>query len=584
MSERARTKADKPFGFLPTNASPLWKAEASKAFAELADCDHPCDWQRFKIRYQADAFLSKYCEVDGDSAKVRRSKAIEKWLTVDSRNAMTNFRLQFDEECNFGYATSEQLLETARGIVMDIIGEAPPDDLLVGGRFTNGASTRVKRSLLAVSEKFVGKADVTASAVMHFLSVLDAADGWRNLWQEAGNSLHLVPGSVMFTVPKTSEIDRVACKEPEINMFMQRAAGDFIRRRLRKKARIDLNDQTINQELARRASLPPEHPDRISSATIDLSSASDSVSTGLVVRMLPPAWFCLLDDIRVKTVDIDGVDHVLNMFSSMGNGFTFELESLLFYALARATMFHTRTKGRVSVFGDDLIVPKSAAPRFAKVLQWFGFKLNSKKSFWRGKFRESCGAHWYNGHDVTPFFLRGPMSTYADLINQLNQLRDWVLRDSSNGLWLSTEDAVDDRFICSLEHLWYDFKRYIPRSIHGGKDLESQASLVTNDIPNKRLMLRTLEIPTLQIGALLQWLHARDQFSEDMVTSCGSLPKGYTLGKNRHWVRSLQADQLFYHELTSLADRQTNVCPTSENAVRHPPSLTAPDETPGDLT
>jgi len=528
---------------------------ASQLFSSYADATAELpsnDPFAFKARYQNEQFLSKYLTVDADSGERRRQAAIDKWLLVDSRNAKTNVRVQFDE-CDFGHSTSEELLASARGIVMDIIGEAPPVDLLADGLFTNGASTRVKRSPMAVSEKFVGKADVTAPAVFHFLSILDGRPGWRNLWIQAGNSLNIVPGSVMFTVPKTSEIDRVACKEPEINMYMQRAVGDFIRRRLRKRARINLNDQTINQKLAYRGSLDPGHPEYAPLATIDLSSASDSVSESLVVRLLPPSWFCLLNDIRVKTVSIDGVDHDMSMFSTMGNGFTFELESLLFYALARATMYHTATKGRVSVYGDDLIVPKSAAPRFAKVLQWFGFKLNSKKSFWKGSFRESCGAHWFRGHDVTPFFLRGPLLSVPDLINQLNQLRDWVLRDGDNGLWVP--DYIPDKpYLCDAESLWMEFARRVPRSVRGGRDLESSFALVSDDPIRNRYILRTKRIQADQVGGLLQWLHARDRV-KDAETSFGVRPRGFVLAANHHQVSRLKAEQLFYHELCPLSSR-----------------------------
>jgi hypothetical protein len=118
---------------------------------------------------------------------------------------------------------------------------------------------------------------------------------------------------VLFTVPKSSEIDRVACKEPEVNMFMQRSVGAHIRRRLRRVG-VDLNDQTVNQHLAKIA------VDQ-GLATIDLSAASDSITEQLVVNWLPPEWFLLLNRLRVHNVDVDGTLHPLQMFSSMGNGF-----------------------------------------------------------------------------------------------------------------------------------------------------------------------------------------------------------------------------------------------------------------------
>ena len=201
-------------------------------------------------------------------------------------------------------------------------------------------------------------------------------------------------------------------------MYMQKAAGNFIRRRLRKRVGIDLNDQRVNQELARVAW-------GRGLATIDLSSASDSISTQLVVRLLPVEWYAWLDGLRCKRILIDDHWHEVEMFSSMGNGFTFELESLLFYALSvasveakrgiRCKLSHQRPTERdgwrtVSVYGDDIIVHRSMYPVLRTVLSYVGFIVNAKKSHTSGPIRESCGKHFYRGLDVTPFYVRRLLS------------------------------------------------------------------------------------------------------------------------------------------------------------------------------
>jgi hypothetical protein len=76
--------------------------------------------------------------------------------------------------------------------------------------------------------------------------------------------------SVYFTVPKNSTIDRSACKEPEVNMILQRALSKHIRESL-KRVGIDLRDQGVNQRLARDAL-------KLGLATVDLSAASDSIT------------------------------------------------------------------------------------------------------------------------------------------------------------------------------------------------------------------------------------------------------------------------------------------------------------------
>ena len=207
------------------------------------------------------------------------------------------------------------------------------------------------------------------------------------------SSLSEVKGNVLFTVPKKTDIDRCACKEPDINMFLQKGVGNHIRSRLRKHA-INLNDQSRNRRLAQEGSVALGQL-----ATIDLSSASDSISIEVVRLLLPNEWFEYLNDIRSHFTEIDGENHRLEMFSSMGNGFTFELESLIFFVLCRAVQYFTGTPGVLSVYGDDIVLPSEIFYDAEFVLRKFGFSVNSDKSFHTGPFRESCGGHC---HDTAP--------------------------------------------------------------------------------------------------------------------------------------------------------------------------------------
>jgi len=567
----------KPVGYLPQIATSNLLHEFGSAFSSLADgfSMNPLNWLAFKAKYQAESWLSKYCVADPKRAEFRKDAAIKKWLSVDFRNERSNFRIQFDDAYfripsrGSDRTSAETVLELARGYVTDIIGEEPPLDLFEMGQFTNGASTRISRSPDAIARKFVGKADVTPSAWPYFESLLEVLPGWGKLATEFGFEPNFVDSSIMFTVPKNSEIDRVACKEPEINMFLQRAIGNYFRKSLLKKGRINLNDQTINQKLSRYGSYRKDHPLYRPLATIDLSSASDSVTTSLVSRLLPPSWFVLLNDTRVKTTVLpDGTVHELNMFSSMGNGFTFELESLIFLVLARATTTLLGLKGRVSVYGDDIIVPNDAAPRLKQILLWFGFKVNPSKSFWKGKFRESCGAHWFLGHDVTPFYLREPLNDQRDLINQLNQLREWICRESVNGLW--TYDYTDETGLSSsIVDAWRTMSRYVWTTVHGGRDLEASDSLVTPAIPRKRFIARPKVFEVIQTGAFLHWLQVRDRISEDAVTSeAANIGRLFLSSASPHSGREYPTDWLFLHELEGVVLLPHDVCITEQESPR----------------
>jgi hypothetical protein len=306
----------------------------------------------------------------------------------------------------------------------------------------------------------------------------------------AEQELEVFESSVMFTVPKSSEIDRVACKEPEINMLLQRSVGQFIRRRLKLKAGIDLNDQGINQSLARDAL-------DLGLATLDLSSASDSISRQLVIELLPFEWWSLLDRVRVKSTLVDGQIHELEMFSSMGNGFTFELESLIFYALTRAVAYKSKVKGRISIYGDDIICSSRLGARLARVFHWFGFKVNAKKSNWTGLFRESCGKHYYDRREVTPFYVREPIRRISDVIRLLNRLLVWSADD-----W----KAILDPEIALFHRKWAE--SVVPKDLWGGQDPERISALVTGDAPRQRLFWRRKPSTRFEEGAYLHWLTA----------------------------------------------------------------------------
>lgn len=107
----------------------------------------------------------------------------------------------------------------------------------------------------------------------------------------------------------------------------------------------------------------------------------------------------------------------------MGNGFTFELESLIFWALCSAVMDCLSIDGDLSVYGDDIIVPVKAYPAVKEILAFAGFTTNDKKTFADGPFRESCGKHYFKGQDVTPIYIRNRPTCWPDYVAIANKLR-----------------------------------------------------------------------------------------------------------------------------------------------------------------
>jgi hypothetical protein len=227
-------------------------------------------------------------------------------------------------------------------------------------------------------------------------------------------------------VPKTARTDRAIAVEPLLNIFFQLGVGSVLRDSLR-KAGLDLDHcWERNISLARSGSLS----DQLS--TVDLSMASDTLSIELVRELLPPDWFDLLSDFRSPKGSFDG-DGLMDWakFSSMGNGYTFELESLIFYALTLSVCEYQKIDtADVSVFGDDIIIPSTCFDRLLDTLRFSGFVLNREKSFVKGPFRESCGGDFFQGVDVRPVYLKNKLRTRQDLIflrNSLFLLKDRVL-------------------------------------------------------------------------------------------------------------------------------------------------------------
>lgn len=494
-----------------------------------------------KSQYLKEHLMSKFVSSDTDSPELRRSRAVAKWLETERKNEVTNERLSSTPgDYNIlPRVTFDHFVAWSRKFIIGIIGEVPPEDCLIG-MFSGGASTSRPRTRSHPATKYVGKAHVTARALEVWESVIPTLPVWHAERCEGDETL--VTGNVLFTVPKKTDIDRVACKEPDINMWLQKGLGSFLRRMLKRHG-VDLNDQAINRSLAQVGSVTNEL------MTLDLSSASDSVTRELVFTLLPIHWYTLLDSVRSPVTVIDGEEHVNEMFSSMGNGFTFELESLLFFTIAKATAYFRGVPGIVSVYGDDIIAPSELSTYLPWVLGYFGFSINNEKSFTDGPIRESCGGHYYNGFDITPFYIREPIKTLPSLIDVANKLRQWAGDGTYfSGLRRPRYEVLDP----DVEDIWLWLKSFIPDVLWGGVDTTFKYQLVSNDEPRYRLV-EEHDSKRTGIGGYLHWLNAtwerENAPREAVVTSRHTAARG-TLRVKRARVSTVDRLQsLWLHEL-----------------------------------
>lgn len=223
----------------------------------------------------------------------------------------------------------------------------------------------------------------------------------------------------VVAVPKTLKTPRIIAIEPTCMQYMQQGLSLALVPRLERDdvvgPLIGFTDQEPNKFMARLGSIHGHL------ATLDLKEASDRVSNSLVCALLGACSLSFKEAVqatrtRVATVEIDGETHRvrLSKFASMGSALCFPIEAMVFLAIVvdcLAVHLHIdrqdrkafkRLAGLVRVYGDDIIVPADLATVVMSHLESFGLKVNSSKSFWNGKFRESCGGDYYAGMNVRP--------------------------------------------------------------------------------------------------------------------------------------------------------------------------------------
>ncbi len=222
----------------------------------------------------------------------------------------------------------------------------------------------------------------------------------------------------VITVPKTLKTPRIIAVEPTCMQYMQQgilavmmeeiARDDYARNF------VMFESQEPNQWLAREGSLNG------ALATLDLSEASDRVSNQHVRSLLSNHRILreAVEATRSRKADVPGHGVIrLAKFASMGSALCFPFEALVFATIVflgiERALNRSLTKkdvkslfGKVRIYGDDIIVPVEYVQSVITELEAFGLLVNRDKSFWTGKFRESCGKDYYDGYDVSIVRLR----------------------------------------------------------------------------------------------------------------------------------------------------------------------------------
>lgn len=244
-------------------------------------------------------------------------------------------------------------------------------------------------------------------------------------------------------VPKDINKSRTISMEPNAFMYFQQEVMRWVVTSMQNgliSRFVNLRDQTNSQESARHGSI------YYSTDTIDLSSASDSVSVELVRRIFPRDYLFYLLATRTSHVEIPGEKGTRPMekFAPMGSALCFPVQCIIFTAVCVYAAMAARSKesaevpnferksilnfirknfhrGRSQhtpftrryeppvVYGDDIAVDTRTTDDVISILERLGFSVNRSKSFTGSQsFRESCGVFAFEGHDVTPLLFRLP--------------------------------------------------------------------------------------------------------------------------------------------------------------------------------
>lgn len=362
------------------------------------------------------AFFQKNQSLDG--LYDRKENALRTFFEAEEKCRETNEVFRAVRSGRFYFDRDvAPVLHLAQQKIARCLGPTPNVQALTFA-FGPGANTTCRRNT-SVRHKFSAALSCSLELEPYLENIMRLFPQWFPPDTEVSVTVTL--GKLALVV-KDAKTYRTIIVGPILNTFLQKGYGSWLKRRLRAVG-VDLRNQTLNQRLARVGSIDG------SLATVDKKSASDTNAFELVRDLLPDDHFKILCALRTGDILVEGEHVHLEKFSAMGDAFTFELESLIFWALASSCVeWLGITDRRLAVYGDDVVLPWQAYRLYSKVLCACGFWINTQKSYVAGPFRESCGKDFLNGTDIRPFYVRDTMS-YQTLFAFRNRTSRWFFSE-----------------------------------------------------------------------------------------------------------------------------------------------------------
>jgi hypothetical protein len=369
-----------------------------------------------------------FYKLDLPYSKTKEQKVIENFVDVEGELE----RLQLDAD--------DPILADAASLAARILNKLDRETLLpkhgpgaVATRERDEQKWEFKRKYMAIHRQF---------PYYEFFTPTRRSLLSRLQWYKSLEILDSGQAKVTL-VPKDSRGPRLISMEPLEYQFIQQAiAGQMVQKIQRHpltRGLVNFTDQSVNRKLAFYNSITQAY------STLDMKEASDRVSLALVQQVFKntPDWLKAFEATRSTSTELpDGRVIQLRKFAPMGSALCFPVEALVFWLLATVIKEREGIRGRVYVYGDDIIVPKALAPKLLELFPQYGLKFNEDKCFTVGSFRESCGCDAFKGIVITPIRLRRvpctakqatSLASYAAFSNYL-----W-----SRGYWKSSQVVTE---------------------------------------------------------------------------------------------------------------------------------------------
>lgn len=397
----------------------------------------PLQWDTAAALSLSRSLLKKF---EYESSESADAAALSKFLAVNESCKAWTLRVESDTDrelvgelknslYKFFYPSGSSQVITSFGQILDQARTGPGASLGANG---NDFFTKMFSSELTTTSE---------SLYLAYRHYIESRENWLNadeVRSESFGPCRVVSGSRLSFVPKNVDISRTICVEPSLNMFYQLGLKQILEGRIKQFFGIDFTvQQSKNRDLAQLASMFDGQW-----STIDLSSASDSLSMSMLREVLPPAFLQWLEAFRCSNMALPSGEQVeLGMISTMGNGYTFPLQTLLFscvvssaHRVSGVVLERPRghSLGNFGVYGDDIICRKEVTPLVLRLLELLGFTVNAEKSFFQGPFRESCGGDFFQGHQIRGVYIKR-LHCEQDAYVALNCLNRW---SATTGIYL----------------------------------------------------------------------------------------------------------------------------------------------------